>query len=94
MRLSFVSCTVYPFKPHKRCFKCQEHGHIKRECKQSTATCAVCAGDHFTDKCTDKETVKCANCFKSTQFKNRAASHCANSSECPIFIEFRKRDNI
>ena len=93
LRFSFISCTVYPFKPHKRCFKCQAHGHMKYECKQATATCAVCAGDHFTDQCIVNDITKCINCFKSTEFKDGAFSHSANSNTCPIFRDYRKRSN-
>ena len=90
LRIGYVSCTVYPYKPHKRCYTCQEHGHFKRECKQTSPTCALCAGNHSTDQC-DQTTRKCINCFKSNEFKNMCDDHSADSRNCPVFRAFRDK---
>ena len=94
LRVSYASCRLYPVQPHRRCHKCQEHGHIKRNCKQEKPTCAQCAGDHYTDECiaSVEDGLKCVNCFKSDDFKNRC-SHSANSSQCPVFLAYRSKND-
>ena len=90
--VSYSSCTVYPVKPHRRCRKCQVHGHTKSQCTQNKPTCAYCAGDHFTDQCpvSDQEDKKkCINCYKSTKYKD-VCNHTADSYDCPVFLDYRK----
>ena len=90
--VSYISCTVYPVKPHRRCRKCQVHGHIKRECSKEKPTCAYCAGDHFTDQCTvsdQPDKMKCINCWNSKKYKEHACNHTADSNNCPVFLDFR-----
>ena len=89
LRICYTTCTLYPHRPHKRCHKCQQHGHLKNECQETTPTCALCAGDHFTDQCSCNESPKCNNCFKSNDFKNQCETHSANSSQCPVFRAYR-----
>ena len=92
LRVGYISCIVYPVVPHKRCHKCQEHGHFKRHCKQEVPTCAHCAGEHFTDQCTNSHDApkKCINCFKSDDFKNDC-NHSADSNLCPVFLAYRSK---
>ena len=93
--VSYSSCTVYPVKPHRRCRKCQVHGHTKSQCTQNKPTCAYCAGDHFTDQCpvSDQEDKKkCINCYKSTKYKD-VCNHTADSHDCPVFLDYRKDIN-
>ena len=92
LRIGFSSCTVYPIHPHRRCRKCQGHGHIKSECKESKPTCAFCGGEHYTDQCqfrNQEDKKMCINCFKSDEFKDQCRSHSADSGDCPVFKHFR-----
>ena len=91
LRVSYVTCTVYPVKPHRRCFKCQKHGHMQSKCQEETPTCSKCAGSHYSDKCTATGITKCANCFKSEDHKSRCNDHTADSSDCPVFREYRAK---
>ena len=65
-----------------RCFNCQKYGHIAKRCKNPT-TCAECAGDHTTNKCTKEPEArrKCAAC---------KGGHAAGSRQCPV--ECRERE--
>ena len=93
LRYGFSTCIVYPINPHKRCRKCQVHGHNKGQCKKDKPTCSYCAGDHFSDQCPhigNEEKRRCINCFNSEKYKDQCHSHSADSSECPVFRDFRK----
>ena len=92
LRVSYTSCILYPVQPHRRCFKCQEHGHIKRNYKQEKPSCARCAGSHFTDECTEPDECekKCINCLRSDEFKDKC-NHSADSNICPVFLAYRAK---
>ena len=94
LRVSYVSCLLYPVQPHKRCHKCQEHGRYKRDCKQEKPSCAKCAGGHYTDECimpdVDQPDNKCINCYKSDEFNN-VCDHSADSNKCPVFLAYRAK---
>ena len=86
--IGYLRCTVYPYKPHIRCFHCQQHGHMKSKCKNNLC-CAKCGGEHDTDKCTNI-IVNCVNCANSADHKDACSSHRADSYECPVFIKYRR----
>lgn len=93
LRYGFSTCIIYPINPHKRCRKCQVHGHNKGQCQKAKPTCSYCAGDHFSDQCPhagNEEKRKCINCFNSVKYKDQCHSHSADSNECPIFRDFRR----
>ena len=88
LRIGFVGCTVYPFRQHNRCNKCQVYGHQIKDCKQATPSCANCAGDHFTRECQQKNDLKCINCHRNEQHKSSCVGHKASSTECPVYKEY------
>ena len=91
LHIGFLGCTVYPFKQHDRCSKCQSHDHKRRDCKRETPLCANCGGEHFTNQC--KSTViACCNCMQHVLHKESAQGHKASSSECPVFKEFQRNN--
>lgn len=90
LRIGFVGCTVYPFRNHDRCNKCQDHTHKWKDCKADSPTCANCAGNHYTSKCTSN-LIRCCNCLKHEKFKNNADGHKASSTDCPVFLEHSKQ---
>ncbi|KAF4210539.1 hypothetical protein CNMCM5878_004249 [Aspergillus fumigatiaffinis] len=66
----------------RRCFKCQQYGHIGSICSNPT-TCGLCAGSHETRDCpqrssTDQGPRKCANC---------GDAHAAWSKSCKKYAE-------
>ena len=48
-----------PIRP-QQCFKCQQFGHMSRDCNNSDK-CRKCAGNHRSSDCQNRE-IKCANC--------------------------------
>ena len=84
--IGYLRCTVYPYKPHIRCFHCQQHGHMKSKCR-NTQTCVKCGGGHSVDTC-NSENLKCVNCANSPEHRH-CANHRADSHECPIFLKYR-----
>lgn len=77
-----LSVEVSPFEDRRgpvACFKCQEYGHIKRECRNTTK-CAVCAKEGH-EKCSSTD-IKCANCN---------GPHPAFDRRCPKYRTQRER---
>ena len=90
LRIGFVGCTVYPFRNHGRCNKCQDHEHKWKQCKAKDPSCANCAGDHDTNKCTSN-VIRCINCLKSEKYKDQADGHKASSLHCPVYFEHQQQ---
>ena len=90
LRIGFLGCTVYPFKAHDRCSKCQSHEHKKKDCKRDSPLCANCGGNHYTYQCTSDE-ILCCNCAAHEQYKSGAHTHKASSPECPVLKDFQKK---
>lgn len=86
--IGYLRCSVYPYRPHIRCFHCQEHGHMRSRCK-NPLRCANCGESHETNTC-KSSTTKCINCANSSDHKSGCSSHKADSYNCPIFIQCRK----
>ncbi|KAG2746339.1 hypothetical protein P692DRAFT_201688899, partial [Suillus brevipes Sb2] len=61
-----------------RCAKCQNYGHIARNCSAPADICGTCAGQHPTSQCNAYRTTRCANC--------RIDNHTSWSRKCPEFI--------
>ncbi|KAJ7677095.1 hypothetical protein DFH06DRAFT_925788, partial [Mycena polygramma] len=52
--LAIESTICYPHRYEEKplaCYNCQEPGHAQFHCKQTTPTCARCAGPHRTSSC-------------------------------------------
>ena len=46
----------------RRCFHCQQYGHVAKMCAATTAKCGWCASDHDTRSCTSHEPPSCCHC--------------------------------
>ena len=88
--IGFVGCTVYPFRNHDRCNKCQDHKHKYKQCRAKDPSCANCAGDHYTSKCASN-VIRCINCLRSDKYKDQADGHKASSQQCPVYIEHQQQ---
>ena len=44
------------------CLKCQQWGHMAKDCREHKDTCSTCAGNHRTNACTAYKTFHCVNC--------------------------------
>ena len=85
--LGLASCKVYDQHHVKRCNKCQNFGHFRRECKAISDICAKCAGNHSTNDCTSVFK-KCVNCAKKGLTQ---VTHYAYDSNCPSYREEVRR---
>ncbi|KAI6140736.1 hypothetical protein BKA82DRAFT_161214 [Pisolithus tinctorius] len=69
-----------PYKDKREpvwCLKCQQTGHLAKDCKQMEDMCSLCALPHHTQGCTSLM-VFCVNCQNDT--------HPSNNRQCPDFI--------
>lgn len=95
--IGWNSCKIYEHIEVMRCFKCNQFGHLARECKEEEFVCPLCADKHSMNLCRVKEDgYKCANCIRAnTELKlDVDYKHCAFSLKCPVLskqIEKRKR---
>lgn len=65
---------LYVNKP-RVCYKCQQFGHIAKECKSRKFYCRNCAEAHDSRQCTKTDTQLCINC---------GGAHSPHSLDCPI----------
>jgi hypothetical protein len=79
----------------RRCFKCQDYGHIARNCTSKLTYCPHCAGQHDSKTCPnlDKQ-AKCINCSRHNKIRPLAKNpystdHKAYSNSCPILIKYK-----
>ena len=63
-----------------RCLKCQQWGHMARDCKDNRDTCGTCAKNHRTNACPSYKTPHCVSCDSD--------SHASWNRSCP---EFKRR---
>ncbi len=89
LRFCMVTCNVYPVVPHKRCHRCQKHGHYRKDCKNPVA-CVKCGGNHDVKDCT-ADFERCVNCMNSPEFKDQC-DHRADSPKCPVFLALREAE--
>ena len=73
----------------RRCFKCQQIGHLASKCKEISVICPNCAGAHTGEECrADTNRYRCINCSKA----GRPANHASWDHTCPSMeVEKRKR---
>ena len=70
--------------PIIRCFNCHMYGkHVERLCGNKSI-CGKCSGPHHTRDCNNSEEIdhKCPNCKQK---------HTADSYECPVYQEYKKK---
>ncbi|KAJ3991633.1 hypothetical protein F5050DRAFT_1581061 [Lentinula boryana] len=66
-------------KDPQRCMKCQQYGHIAKECKAATDICGRCDQTHPTQTCTaSPEAFYCAVC--------KTKGHTAADRACPTLL--------
>jgi hypothetical protein len=74
-----------------RCMKCQERGHLARDCNRPTV-CARCARDHdsIRDKChTPESDMRCINCIRT----GRPDRHPAWDRNCPTRLHWLESES-
>lgn len=59
------------------CNKCQQYGHIRKNCVNETK-CAACSGPHELTVCTNREHPACVSCGPDS-------NHSSNDRSCPAF---------
>ena len=92
LRIGLYSCRVYDQAPQiKRCNKCQRFGHWVSDCKpENGVACAKCGSlQHESINCNNPSLKNCVNCERAG-ISNLHPPHCADSSACPCFSNFRK----
>ena len=60
-----------------QCYKCLKFGHNSTKCTKDQV-CPLCNGKHTLKQCTNRQSLKCANCN---------GAHTAFSKQCPIIKE-------
>ena len=82
--IGLTSCKVYDKKQVKRCFNCQDFGHIAKDCPTPTVpSCGKCGEDHRTDHCQSSGR-NCANCKRHALPET---NHSVFYYNCPILIK-------
>ena len=78
LSIGHTNCYSYEFVNHRRCYKCQEHGHISRNCTNPVA-CSRCSLEHSSAECTSNN-FKCVNCVRN---RRDDVNHPSYSVKCP-----------
>lgn len=86
IRHGILSLTTQDFIEQPRCFQCQRHGHIARNCKENVPTCGWCAesGHKFSECPRKSKPPRCANC----QATGRNSRHPTDFNACPTRLAF------
>jgi len=75
----------------KRCFKCQQYGHLVRDCRATADVCGKCTGEHRTSSCTvkDPKFFKCSNCKRKPEHIKSYSDgkHQAGDRLCPYQLK-------
>ncbi len=75
----------------KRCFKCQQYGHLVKDCRATSDVCGKCAGEHRTSSCTikDPKQFKCSNCKRKPEHIKSYSDgkHQAGDRLCPYQLK-------
>ena len=71
-------CYSYKFVNHRRCYRCQEPGHIANTCT-NTIACSRCSHEHFSKNC-NSNIMKCINCVRNGKDD---VNHPSYSPKCP-----------
>ncbi|KAJ7015766.1 hypothetical protein C8F04DRAFT_1365997 [Mycena alexandri] len=92
--LAVESTICYPHRyeePPLVCFNCQQYGHTQHHCRQSTPTCARCAGPHRSPSCPcTTSSTKCGPGKRCEHYSPRCANcqgkHPSYHRDCPVRI--------
>ena len=87
--IGLTSCKVYDKKQAKRCFNCQDYGHLAKDCPEATVpSCGKCGENHRTDHCTSEE----RNCVNCKRHGNPDAKHSVFYYNCPVLVKHHKEE--
>ena len=85
--IGLTSCKVYDKKQVKRCYNCQDFGHIAKDCPSHTVpSCGKCGENHRTDQCSS-EVRNCINCRRN---EIADSNHSVFYYNCPILLKYHK----
>ncbi len=82
--LHLSRCKIYDHYWVQRCGKCMKYGHKTANCYAVEPVCGHCAQNHWSNKCTNKEQLKCHHCTVNNREETR---HSAFNTNCPTFIQ-------
>lgn len=88
----WMKCKFIDYVYIVRCYKCNMHGHMARECKNNES-CAYCAGNHKYNDCVADYKV-CSNCSRANDKYNANlnTNHEATSKECKCYQNMVDRE--
>ncbi|GBN93599.1 hypothetical protein AVEN_174390-1 [Araneus ventricosus] len=71
----------------KRCYKCQDFGHLQANCKRQYPYCAFCGFSHNTRNCRN-DRPRCVNCLEANGKRKDKVDicHMASDNKCPSFL--------
>ncbi|EFA12188.1 hypothetical protein TcasGA2_TC004341 [Tribolium castaneum] len=82
---TWTSYRIENFLRLVKCFNCQRHGHIAKNC-QSENCCGYCSNnEHSSKDCPNKTTTEAHRCINCIRAKFRETSHHTDKSDCPIY---------
>ena len=85
--VGLTSCKIYDKKQVKRCYNCQDFGHVAKACPTPTVPrCGKCGENHRTDQCESAER-NCANCRKHGMPDTK---HSVFYYNCPTLIKYHE----
>lgn len=83
--IGLYSCPVKLFVSDPRqCFKCQEYGHMSRDCKATEEICAYCSQKHRSGTCELKMEKMSHCCILCSNRKYDDVKHSTMSRDCPV----------
>ena len=84
-------CRAYDRFWITQCYHCLKFGHIAARCgrKDKDPICGHCSQNHETRRCSNKESVRCANC-SDARIPHEQLNHSALSRNCPAFAAQRR----
>lgn len=91
-------CRVMEADLHKeirRCYRCQQYGHLLRDCRATADVCGKCSGAHRTSTCEVKDAgnYRCSNCKRRPSHLKSYSDgrHQAGDRLCPDQIKALNR---
>ena len=87
--IGLISCKVYDKKQAKRCYNCQDFGHMAKSCPTAELpSCGKCGDNHRTDHCTSEE----RNCVNCKRHGIQETNHSVFFHNCPILVQHQEEE--